>query len=72
MKLKNLLYYFSISMAIILLVVFICVFIVILFTPYNVLFIEPNMFITIIELIACVISLFGMVLLCMEMINDGK
>ena len=72
MKVKNLLYYFSISMAIILLGVFICVFIVILFTPYNVVLREPNIFIASVELISCVIALFGMILLCMEMINDGK
>lgn len=72
MKTKNLLYYFSISVSIMLLITFICVFIVFIFTPYNVLLIEPNGFTVSIELTSCVIGLFGMILLCNEMINDGK
>ena len=70
---KRILFYFSVCTAMVTLIIFIFIFMLLLFIPsVSIVLNESNAFIVIVELLICIISLFGLILLCVRLVNDGK
>ena len=73
MNKKKMFYFITIPFVLIPIIVCISILSVILFTPYDELIIfENNKFIAIIEFLACLIGLFILSLLYIEVLRDGK